>query len=194
MGGISAPSNAYYIPRFVDGYLAGATREEVAQELWPEKLIGRVDALLEERFKTRPDFAANKDEYTVLATKEVTSDLAGIVPATVRFLGVWDTVLTLGRKRNRRHLGDRPSALVEHARQALALDEKRSDFRPHVWKGPAHSGQTLEQRWFAGVHSNVGGSYVDDGLANEALKWMLREARDVGLDLDMGLSSSLPRS
>jgi hypothetical protein len=42
----------------------------------------------------------------------------------------------------------------------------------------------LAQAWFAGVHSNVGGSYTPDGLANEALHWIVEQAEALGLDLD----------
>jgi len=38
--------------------------------------------------------------------------------------------------------------------------------------------------WFAGVHSNVGGSYSPDGLANEALHWMVEKAEGLGLEFD----------
>ena len=34
----------------------------------------------------------------------------------------------------------------------------------------------VEQRWFAGVHSNVGGGYPDEGLADLALKWIIEKA------------------
>ena len=34
---------------------------------------------------------------------------------------------------------------------------------------------------FAGVHSNVGGGYPDDSLANVSLSWMLAEAEQAGL-------------
>ncbi|MGD8911717.1 MAG: DUF2235 domain-containing protein, partial [Candidatus Thiodiazotropha sp.] len=42
----------------------------------------------------------------------------------------------------------------------------------------------LQQAWFAGVHSNVGGSYSPDGLANEALHWMVEKAEALGLECD----------
>lgn len=42
----------------------------------------------------------------------------------------------------------------------------------------------LEQAWFPGVHSNVGGSYSPDGLANEALHWMIDKAEGLGLEFD----------
>ena len=41
--------------------------------------------------------------------------------------------------------------------------------------------ETLSQVWFAGVHSNVGGGYPDDFLANVSLNWMMAEAADCDL-------------
>ena len=43
--------------------------------------------------------------------------------------------------------------------------------------------QTIEQVWFAGVHSDVGGWYTDAGLSDIALEWMLNRARARGLRL-----------
>ncbi len=44
--------------------------------------------------------------------------------------------------------------------------------------------QSLEQRWFAGSHSNIGGGYVHDGLANIPFRWLLDEAAASGLAID----------
>ncbi len=90
------------------------------------------------------------------------------------------------------HVGARPAACVRHARQALAIDEARYDFRPEVWTDH-RPGQTLEQRWFAGVHSNVGGGYVDDGLANLAFHWILDEAAGQGLAVDKSFAAAYRR-
>jgi len=116
-----------------------------------------------------------------------------LVPVEVELLGVWDTVMALGSrfreakgtavKERSFHVGDRPAQCVRNARHAMAVDEKRYDFRPDVWLG-CHPGQTLAQCWFPGVHSNVGGGYVKDGLANVALRWMLGEAEANGLAID----------
>lgn len=38
--------------------------------------------------------------------------------------------------------------------------------------------------WFAGVHSDVGGGYRQDGLSNDTLAWMWRRAEQAGLALD----------
>src|SRR5262249_17414291 len=44
--------------------------------------------------------------------------------------------------------------------------------------------QRLEQVWFCGTHSNVGGGYVDNNLSNIALRWMIDKAIDAGLKID----------
>jgi len=116
-----------------------------------------------------------------------------LVPVTIEFLGVWDTVMALGSRfhATRRtstagrvfYVADTPAACVRNARQALAIDEERFDFRPEVWRA-AGSHQSLEQRWFAGSHSNVGGGYVHDGLANIPFRWLLKEAEASGLAID----------
>src|SRR5262249_17490894 len=73
---------------------------------------------------------------------------------------------------------------IENAYQALAIDERRKPFKPNIWvRPPGWQGQ-LEQAWFAGVHSNVGGGYWPDGLANEALHWIVEKAEKVGLEVD----------
>ncbi|CAN0602610.1 unnamed protein product, partial [Ectocarpus sp. 12 AP-2014] len=38
--------------------------------------------------------------------------------------------------------------------------------------------------WFAGAHSNVGGAYGNDGMANCALHWIVEEAKGQGLEID----------
>src|SRR5204862_1916067 len=55
--------------------------------------------------------------------------------------------------------------------------------RPEVWQAKRDN-QRMEQRWFAGVHSNIGGGYGNDGLANIAFHWMLAGAREQGLEID----------
>ena len=39
----------------------------------------------------------------------------------------------------------------------------------------------LTQVWFSGAHSNVGGSYADDALANVPLHWMMARAQKAGI-------------
>lgn len=66
---------------------------------------------------------------------------------------------------------------VEYAFQALALDEDRRPFSPTVWEKP--DGQKLpyilKQCWFPGMHSNIGGGYDDQEIADITLAWMMSQ-------------------
>ncbi|KZN51546.1 DUF2235 domain-containing protein [Pseudoalteromonas luteoviolacea] len=107
---------------------------------------------------------------------------------SIKFVGVWDTVGALGVPfkfeliNNRYRFHDVSlTENIEHAYHALAIDEKRGPFKPAVWTLPEGSEQTLEQKWFAGSHSNVGGGYSKDGLANISLHWLKEKASNHGL-------------
>jgi uncharacterized protein (DUF2235 family) len=113
----------------------------------------------------------------------------------IKFIGVWDTVGSLGipidgvrvpfiTKRWSFH-DLTLSSHVRFAYHALAIDEQRRPFKPTLWKQQdSASGQTLEQVWFAGVHSDVGGGYAEPALAEIPLLWMVQRARDTGLAFD----------
>ncbi|WP_316200671.1 MULTISPECIES: DUF2235 domain-containing protein [unclassified Bradyrhizobium] len=67
------------------------------------------------------------------------------------------------------------SKYVGTARSANAIDERRKDFDRVTW-GQADSKQ-LSQVWFAGNHSDIGGSYpeTESRLSDISLQWMLEE-------------------
>jgi uncharacterized protein (DUF2235 family) len=75
---------------------------------------------------------------------------------------------------------------VDFAFHALAIDEKRKPFEPTLWRKQSESppSQVLEQVWFPGVHSDVGGGYPRHGLSDGALLWMADRAIHAGLALD----------
>lgn len=111
----------------------------------------------------------------------------------ILFLGVFDTVGSLGspgvigqllaRNKYKYHdigLND----CIRNAYHALAIDERRRPFTPSLWIRPDGWTGVLKQVWFAGAHANVGGSYSPDGLANEALHWMVEQAERHGLEFD----------
>jgi uncharacterized protein (DUF2235 family) len=113
----------------------------------------------------------------------------------IKFIGVWDTVGSLGiplrwyQKYNRAKYKFHDvtlSSTVDNAFQAIATDEKRVLFKPALWEvsDTPNPNQKLEQRWFPGVHCNVGGGYPDRGLSNLTLQWMVTKAADVGLCFD----------
>jgi len=75
------------------------------------------------------------------------------------------------------------SESVEYARHALSIDEERKTFLPVLWDKLPENQPTdkMKQVWFAGVHTDVGGGYAEDDLANISLNWMIREAKVFGL-------------
>jgi len=107
----------------------------------------------------------------------------------ITFLGVWDTVGSLGLpvpglqhlsrkwvKFHDTHLGPH----VQHAYHAVAIDERRRPFKPAMWT--KLDGQvSCQQMWFCGVHSNIGGGYSDHGLSDTALMWLVNRAHSLGL-------------
>jgi uncharacterized protein (DUF2235 family) len=61
---------------------------------------------------------------------------------------------------------------IRHAFHALALDEHRRPFSPAVWERRDKNNNTdLRQVWFPGAHSNCGGGYEDQEMANVTLAW-----------------------
>ena len=115
---------------------------------------------------------------------------------TIAFLGVWDTVGSLGIPgtmlnqvvaRDYQFHDTTPSAIIERGRHALAIDEHRDEFEPTLWTGATPPGCDIKQVWFAGAHSDVGGGYRDRRLADIPLLWMAEEAAAAGLRLDFGV-------
>lgn len=111
----------------------------------------------------------------------------------IEFLGVWDTVGALGipvrslnwLTRHRYQFHDvRLSRIVKYACHAVAIDEKRSQFRPTLWETTETDVERVEQAWFAGVHANIGGGYRDAGLSDIALSWIADRAMRRRLSLD----------
>jgi uncharacterized protein (DUF2235 family) len=118
----------------------------------------------------------------------------------VRFLGVWDTVKSVGwlNLKARWEMAHWPFTRkienVEIARHALALDERRRPYQEYRFGenvAGAADGRHREM-WFAGVHSDVGGQFPDNhDLSDIALSWMVKEAAAAGLLVDEGRYKSL---
>jgi uncharacterized protein (DUF2235 family) len=107
-------------------------------------------------------------------------------PCPVHFVGVWDTVGSVGFINNFRTFPyTYRNASVRHVRHAVAIDERRACFQQNLM-APAFRNQDVKNVWFAGVHADVGGGYPasESGLAKIAFEWMMREARQAGLLLD----------
>jgi uncharacterized protein (DUF2235 family) len=124
----------------------------------------------------------------------------------VHFLGIWDTVKSYGGlwPVMLPHLRHNPQ--VRTVRHALALDEHRGWFDATTWgqldsdaagagkrlnpdELPEYRTQNIEEVWFRGCHSDIGGGDEETETAATALRWMLREAWAFGLRVN-GLGES----
>jgi uncharacterized protein (DUF2235 family)/ABC-type multidrug transport system ATPase subunit len=115
---------------------------------------------------------------------------------SIKFIGVWDTIVAIGlpfralSKFWNRFIYTlmfpdyKLSSRVEKCFHAVSIDDKRRSFHPIMWderEQEASRNPQVEQVWFAGVHSNVGGGYPKQGLSMVALDWMMQKAEEKGL-------------
>lgn len=126
----------------------------------------------------------------------------------IRFMGLWDTVSSVGWINTPLRLFSvARNPLIDIGRHAVSIDERRCFYRDNLWIGADESkltqasvatekaisaagpSQDLLQIWFAGVHSDIGGSYPqkESVLSNIALKWLLDEA-DKAFEADTELN------
>jgi uncharacterized protein (DUF2235 family) len=119
----------------------------------------------------------------------------------IHFLGIYDTVKSYGGIRPviLPHLRHNP--IVDSVRHALAMDERRAWFNATTWgrldsdRQEAMSRltppelaeiarQDIQEVWFRGSHSDIGGGDREAITARVALRWMLGEALEAGLKLN----------
>ncbi len=154
-----------------------------------------------DREKFQASYAQMKAQITQLFTNEAASK------ASVWFVGVWDTVESVGAPAPfmQRKISATPTIAgkrFHHVRHALALDEFRDKFKPRLYfieagyDYAAHQ-QSIKQEWFNGCHGDVGGSFDNHeaGLSQQAFSWMVQESAACGLRIRPDLldaGSSLP--
>ena len=106
----------------------------------------------------------------------------------VHFLGVWDTVNGTIVTESAAFTDTLLNPEVSYAYHAVSIDERRKDFAVALWDETMLAPeQTVEQVWFAGVHSDVGGWYDERDLSSIALVWMVERASEVGLQVNEAL-------
>ncbi len=173
----------------------------------------RISGLKMKRHKARDDpkqLSAIEEQM-----KQLTDELAKHTrypgkEVGITCIGVWDTVGAYGipagfglggisRAFTYWTRGFRDTEFGEKVQlglHALAIDETRRPFTPTFWtlgrprKGeppPTIDPERVEQVWFAGVHSNVGGGYDDCGLSDLALAWMMARVEKLGLEFYRGV-------
>jgi uncharacterized protein (DUF2235 family) len=113
----------------------------------------------------------------------------------IKFIGVWDTVDAVGAPIDEiawvidkvfypfKFVDSKlsPENKVKKACHALSIDDERLTFHPVMWDEEDKKDSRIEQVWFAGVHSNVGGGYPKHGMSLVSLYWMMSKAEQSGL-------------
>jgi uncharacterized protein (DUF2235 family) len=127
------------------------------------------------------DFAGEKLAKIALDERDF---VTGVPIASV---GVWDTVGAMGvpayvkgsRQDFFSFVDRKLSSAVRHGFHAMALDERRRDFPVTRWE----EDDRVEEVWFVGAHSDVGGGYaaLESGLSDIALDWMAKKLAGVGV-------------
>jgi uncharacterized protein (DUF2235 family) len=113
----------------------------------------------------------------------------------IKLIGVWDTVDAVGMPFDElrdwlskfkilryRFPNHELHEWVENGFHAVSIDDERHSFHPIMWSEnnkTAH--QHIEQVWFSGAHSNVGGGYPSNELSSIPLDWMMGKAQQQGL-------------
>jgi uncharacterized protein (DUF2235 family) len=119
------------------------------------------------------------------------------VDLSIRYLGVWDTVgslgiprllpISIGMNAQYEFHDTALSRCVENARHAVAIDERRAPFAPTLWNNieafnTPGTRPRVAQQWFPGDHGGIGGGGAR-GLSNCALMWVLEGAELAGLSV-----------
>jgi uncharacterized protein (DUF2235 family) len=163
-------------------------------------VAGRVWRWLRGGEHSEPDAAGFRAAYAVRHPGQADAGLARIA-----FVGIWDTVDAVGAPVP--ELADLIDVLlwrfrfrnfdlspqVDKGCHALAIDDARHTFHPVLWnemdepEPEPGAAPRIEQVWFPGMHSNVGGGYARDELALVPLLWMIGKAEAAGLRLRLGL-------
>jgi uncharacterized protein (DUF2235 family) len=105
---------------------------------------------------------------------------------SIRFIGVWDIVGQFGAPGEHINAGHdlRFPPNVEHCFHAMAMDESRLFFPLTRLGRGSNTSPKLQEVWFRGVHSDIGGGNGNRGLNWIALNWMYAAAKRCGLPMN----------
>ena len=174
--GLLTKGDSHYAPEAYEIFKLQATKKAGKEKL--------LKAFRDGKYKKRTPYGGRNE-----AVRDV----------NVHFLGVWDTVPAIGLAgylgrvggwlgRHLRMNNYTLSKKVEYAYHALGLDENRRAFDPLLWDSPPRYEKDepvvhkeMEQRWFAGIHTTIGGGFSKDELSYITLKWMVDKAVARGL-------------
>jgi uncharacterized protein (DUF2235 family) len=173
-------SRGAFTARSVGGMIA---RFGVPTKNFDNMMVGKIFAAYRETDQTK----------RTAQTQSLTAEY-GLQPVSVKMVGVWDTVGSLGIPGllfsvfDQQRYGFLDTTLhpnVQNAYHAVCIDERRAQFMPTLWANedgsPRANDAQVTQVWFPGVHCNVGGSYAESQLSDIALRWMMKNAIACGL-------------
>jgi RHS repeat-associated protein len=125
-----------------------------------------------------------KDSWYQYTRRVDGQDVVRCQKVNLRFIGIWDTVLSF-------HTGSYSLGIPDsfsYVAHAVALNEYRSIFPSESimqgpYSSPARPGLTRIERGFLGSHSDVGGSFPERDLAKVAMVWMRDQAAKAGVNM-----------
>ena len=112
-------------------------------------------------------------------------------------MGVFDTVASIGLPDLNSEIRPEKTVLFENNRvcekvkkaaHLLSIDDRRKAFQPALMNHeiPRHGEEPrIEEIWFAGTHSDVGGGYHNNGLSDCALEFMLEKVKENQLGIEI---------
>jgi uncharacterized protein (DUF2235 family) len=157
----------------------------------------------------RDQYSIHSDAFTENKAYDP-NDPASLTPGShcswIQYVGVWDTVGSLGIPSNfllsdlideKYHFYDTSlSQFVRSARHAVSIDERRKTFEPSLWDnidalntnanaaGLEHTLRPYQQSWFPGGHGAVGGGEADGGISLAPMLWVAEGAARAGFGFD----------
>ena len=127
----------------------------------------------------------------VINEKGVRAADGNTIKPDIRFLGVWDVVGSFGIPIDigKLHFQElnvgwnlTVPANVASCAHAMALDERRQTFEPTRLTEDGEPSK-VEEIWFRGVHSDIGGGNENVGRSDIALTWMFQKASGAGVEV-----------
>jgi uncharacterized protein (DUF2235 family) len=148
---------------------------------------GDIDDIINEATSDLENYFNIDDEIYIFGFSRgaaIARMFAAQLPHPVKFIGVFDTVAATKGSLDLNPQSYPSSGIVfengtlgEHIEKAvhlLALDEKRIVFQPTLF----NKDDRVSEIWFAGVHSDIGGSYWYDGLSDICLQYMIEQINE----------------
>ncbi len=158
---------------------------------WFAPLKGDISHIIEDANKDLEENFKEGDEIYVFGFSRgaaIARMFSSKVNRPIKFLGVFDTVVatkgSFDLEKDTLPASDilfENGTMGEHIESAVhlvSLDEKRIVFQPTLF----NADKRVTEVWFAGIHSDIGGGYWFDGLADITLSFMCEKAQESGLE------------